>query len=197
MRAGGAGSEGGRVRGAGRGKAGPGRVGARGGRGGCARRSRLRARPRRRRAPVTQGASPEQMPGAVGGSRAPADSSESPAARPGGRGDVGDRGERPGRRRRRSFEARRAGKPHGDGCAGAGRSAPTRSPAARADGWRLKEGPSLPPAAAGGRFRSLPPSTAKQRPAGSQPASPKRPRPVSLALRYREKAVRGYQRGPR
>nr|BAC86874.1 unnamed protein product [Homo sapiens] len=96
------------------------------------------------------------MPGAVGGSRAPADSSERPAARPGGRGNVGDRGELPGRRQPRSFEARRAGKPHGDGWAGAGRSALTRSPAARADGGRLKEGASLPPPAAGGRFRSLP-----------------------------------------
>ncbi|XP_017714938.1 PREDICTED: circumsporozoite protein-like [Rhinopithecus bieti] len=117
------------------------------------------------------------MPGAVGGSRAPADSSESPAARPGGRGDVGDRGERPGRRRPRSFEARRAGKPHGDGCAGAGRSAPTRSPAARADGWRLKEGASLPPPAAGGGFRSLPPSTAKQRPAGPSQRARSAPAP--------------------
>lgn len=118
-RAGGAGSEGGRVRGAGRGRAGP---------GGRPRRAwglrsalpAARSASAAARAPVTQGASPEQMPGAVGGSRAPADSSESPAARPGGRGDVGDRGELPGRRRPRSFEARRAGKPHGDGCAGAG-----------------------------------------------------------------------------
>ncbi|XP_047580825.1 LOW QUALITY PROTEIN: serine/arginine repetitive matrix protein 3-like [Lutra lutra] len=95
------------------------------------------------------------MPGAAGGSRAPADSSQSPAARPGRRGG-GGRGEALGGRRPRSSEARAAGKPQEggrEGGAGAGWQLPG-SPEAR--GRRQATGREPRPQQPARRVRGLP-----------------------------------------
>lgn len=99
-------------------------------------------------APVSHGASPEQMPGEAGGSPAPADSSESPAPRPGRRG--AGRGSGPGRRLPRSFEALRAGKPQEGGCGGGAGGARRGAGTTGSDRGHLRRGLADAPLSGGG-----------------------------------------------